>query len=167
MWCRNCNIETKESICPICGAATIEDTPVEVLWCSNCRVPVLKELSQTDKDICPRCGKKMKHMAADIRPVFPEERLLIEAIEGEPFKYAGKSIWNTSGNNYFIDGQKHRFVIKEVIENKDANTIRKIIEQNKSIYPIGLQKEINEESIIRFIKSRIIPKNRAFVNQIL
>ena len=43
----------------------------------------------------------------------------------------------------------------------------KIIEQNKSIYPIGLQKEINEESIIRFIKSRIIPKNRAFVNQIL
>ena len=50
MWCRNCNIETKESICPICGAATIEDTPVEVLWCSNCRVPVLKELSQTDKD---------------------------------------------------------------------------------------------------------------------
>ncbi len=38
-----------------------------------------------------------------------------------------------------------------------------IINENRNIFPIQLQKEINEETIINFIKSRIIPKNRAFV----
>lgn len=35
MWCKNCNIETNEDICPICGEFTIEDIPVEVYWCDN------------------------------------------------------------------------------------------------------------------------------------
>lgn len=105
MWCRNCNIETKEPICPICGAETIEDTPVEVLWCNNCRVPVLQEVSQADKGVCPRCGKKMKHMAADIRPVFPEERLLLEILlDKEPNTYAEKSVWAVN-SRYYIDGK--------------------------------------------------------------
>ena len=105
MWCRNCNIETKENICPICGAETIEDTPVEVLWCKNCRVPVLQEASQADKGVCPRCGKKMKHMAADIRPVFPEERLLLEILlDKEPNTYAEKSVWAVN-SRYYIDGK--------------------------------------------------------------
>lgn len=42
-----------------------------------------------------------------------------------------------------------------------------IINENRNIFPIQLQKEINEETIINFIKSRIIPKNRAFVKNIL
>ena len=43
----------------------------------------------------------------------------------------------------------------------------KILSKNKELFPIVLQKEINENSIISFIKSRIIPKNRAFVRNIL
>ncbi len=31
MWCNNCNIETNDSICPLCGAQTIEDLPVEYI----------------------------------------------------------------------------------------------------------------------------------------
>lgn len=42
-----------------------------------------------------------------------------------------------------------------------------ILNKNKEIYPILLQNEINEETIINFISSRVIPKNRAFVNSIL
>ena len=42
-----------------------------------------------------------------------------------------------------------------------------ILNKNKEIYPITLQKEINEEILIDFIKSRVIPKNRAFVQSIL
>ena len=42
-----------------------------------------------------------------------------------------------------------------------------ILNKNKEIYPITLQKEINEEILINFIKSRVIPKNRAFVQSIL
>ncbi len=43
----------------------------------------------------------------------------------------------------------------------------KILSKNKKIFPIRLQNEINEETIEDFIKSRIIPKNRAFVYEIL
>ena len=34
MWCKNCNIETNASVCPVCNATTSEDVPVEVFWCS-------------------------------------------------------------------------------------------------------------------------------------
>ena len=30
MWCNKCNIETNDTICPLCGAETIEDLPVEI-----------------------------------------------------------------------------------------------------------------------------------------
>ena len=83
----------------------MEDTPVEILWCNNCRVPVLQELSQPDKGVCPRCGKKMKHMAADIRPVFPEERLLLELLlDEQPNTYSEKSVWAVN-SRYYIDGK--------------------------------------------------------------
>lgn len=42
-----------------------------------------------------------------------------------------------------------------------------ILSNNKDIFPIYLLKEINEVNIIKFINSRIIPKNRAFVENIL
>ena len=42
-----------------------------------------------------------------------------------------------------------------------------ILNENKELYPIILQKEINDETIADFIKSRVIPKNRAFVQSIL
>lgn len=43
----------------------------------------------------------------------------------------------------------------------------KVLEENRKIFPINLQEEINSENLISFIKSRIIPKNRAYVHQIL
>ena len=39
--------------------------------------------------------------------------------------------------------------------------------KNTQIYPPQLQDEVNEDTIISFINSRIIPKNRAFVEDIL
>ncbi|MBB5182681.1 phosphoadenosine phosphosulfate reductase family protein [Catenisphaera adipataccumulans] len=105
MWCKNCNIETNENNCPICGEKTVEDIPTEVYWCSECRVPVMQEVTQADKGICPRCGKHMKHLSSDIRPVFPEERLLIELIlDKEPYEWAESSVW-ASNSRYYIDGK--------------------------------------------------------------
>lgn len=43
----------------------------------------------------------------------------------------------------------------------------KVLSNNRDNFPVRLQKEINEETIEEFIKSRIIPKNRAFVQTIL
>lgn len=76
MWCKNCNIETNDDKCPICGETTVEDIPAEVYWCQECETPIIQTVNQLDKGICPMCGKKTKYMAADLRPVFPEERLL-------------------------------------------------------------------------------------------
>ena len=105
MWCKKCNIETNEKICPICGEETIEEIPAEVYWCDNCRVPVTQERTQADKGICPRCGKAMKYLAADVRPVFPEERLLIEILlKKRPYQWAKSSVW-ASNNRYYVDGK--------------------------------------------------------------
>ena len=62
MWCKNCNIETNEKICPMCKSETVEDKPTEVFWCEDCNIPVLAEVNQPGKDICPLCGKKMKYL---------------------------------------------------------------------------------------------------------
>lgn len=105
MWCTQCNIETNDTVCPICGVTTIEDLPVEVYWCNNCWVPVIQTTNQADKGICPICGRTTKYLAADLRPVFPEERILLESLLGmEHDTLLKKSIW-ANNNRYYIDGK--------------------------------------------------------------
>ena len=43
----------------------------------------------------------------------------------------------------------------------------KVLSNNKKIFPVTLKNEINEKTLEEFIQSRIIPKNRAFVQNIL
>ena len=80
MWCRNCNIETNEKNCPICGHVTEEDIPIEVMWCPKCRTPIVRAVNDQSKHDCPLCYGKVSHMSTDLRPVFPEERLLLELL---------------------------------------------------------------------------------------
>lgn len=150
--CNNCdNLICETSRCPVCNGRTYIDKS-EIYYCNNCNTPIF------DKR-CSICNKEGVYIGTDIRPVFPEERLLIEVIEGEPFKYADKSIWNTSGNNYFINGKKQRFVIKNVIEKKDANEIRKKIIANKEKNKIYEDNFFNQEYIKKFIKANKIRYN--------
>jgi len=105
MWCKNCNIETNEQVCPSCGERTSEDLPVEIFWCYNCNIPIIQYSNQEDKGICPCCGKKTKYLSADLRPVFPEERLLIELLLGKiPNEFIESSVW-ASNSRYYIDGK--------------------------------------------------------------
>ena len=47
----------------------------------------------------------MKYLTTDIRPVFPEERLLMEVLLGkEPNEYLEKSVWAIN-SRYYIDGK--------------------------------------------------------------
>lgn len=132
MWCRNCNIELKDKdICPVCGSDTVEDIPTEVHWCSKCRVPVLQEVSQADKGICPKCGNRMKYMATDVRPVFPEERLLLEILlKKKPNEYIEKSVWAVN-SRYYIDG-KTVSLPSELFKTADANEIARQLEEHKA-----------------------------------
>ena len=104
MWCKKCNIETNEDICPICGEKSVEDIPAEVYWCSHCKTPVIQTVNQPDVGTCPLCGRKAKYLSSDLRPVFPQERLLLEVLLGlPPHEYKEKSVW-AADSRYYIDG---------------------------------------------------------------
>ncbi len=130
MWCVNCCTETNFRTCPICNSKTVEDIPSEIYWCSSCRVPILQTLSQPDRGICPRCGRKTKYMTSDIRPVFPEERLLLEVLlDRNPNEFVEKSVWAVN-SRYYIDG-KSVAIPSSVFKTADANAIAEKIEKNK------------------------------------
>ena len=104
MWCKNCNRETDEEVCSVCGIKTEEDIPYELHWCDKCKVPLIKAVNGADRETCPVCGGKTSYLAADLRPVFPEERLLLEILSDKPLAYINKSVW-ASNNRYYIDGK--------------------------------------------------------------
>ena len=92
--CINCdNLKCSTSICPICHSRTI---PVKstIYWCEYCGAPIYS-------DTCNICGLKCKPLAVDIRPVFPEERLLIEIILGEPMKYKDCSCFSAGSSIHY------------------------------------------------------------------
>lgn len=126
--CKNCNnLECETSTCPVCGQRTYIKKS-EIFWCYNCNIPNYEEK-------CSCCNQNGKYIGTDIRPVFPEERLLIEILLGVPFKFADSSVWNTSGNNYIVNGKKIKFVIKDIIKNNDSpkviSLLKKYSDENK------------------------------------
>ena len=104
MWCKNCNRETDEEVCSVCGIKTEEDIPYELHWCDECKVPLIKAINDADRDTCSLCGGKTSYLVADLRPVFPEERLLLEILSDKPLAYINKSVL-ASNNRYYIDGK--------------------------------------------------------------
>jgi len=156
VWCRSCNIETNEKVCPVCGETTVEDVPVEVYWCKGCKIPIIQSINQLDKGTCPICGEKTKYLTTDLRPVFPEERLLLEILlDKEPNFYANESVW-CSDNRYYIDG-KSIPISNRLFQEVDADAIREKIEEYK--------KELSYESFNRYTE-RFIKANSARLNEI-
>lgn len=129
MWCKNCNRETNSEICELCGNVTEKDIPVLVHWCNNCKVPIIKSADRIDKDICPLCGKETSYLCTDLRPVFPEERLLIEILIAKPFDYISKTVW-AADNRYYIDG-KSKTIPVSIYKNRSAEQIAEMLERYK------------------------------------
>lgn len=119
--CKKCNIVTAKSECDICGSRT--SLTSKLYWCKECNVPTYHE-------ICPKCGNIGVYFATDARPVFPEERLLVECVLDEPLKFHKNSVWNSNGN-YFVDGKKIKFSI-ESLSKEDPNKLRKMISKHES-----------------------------------
>ena len=131
MWCNKCNIETNDSVCPLCGETTVEDLPVEIYWCSECRTPVIQTSTQADKGICPICKRQTKYLASDLRPVFPEERLLVELLlKKKPNELVEKSVW-ASNNRYYVEG-KTISISNDLYQSVDTDKIVDLLQQNKS-----------------------------------
>ena len=114
--CEKENVDVKSSICPHCGQRAF---PVqsEIYWCDSCNVP-----SYTQE--CKLCGSKGTKVASDVRPVFPEEKLLLEIIMEESICLKDKSVWNGSGNIYYADGKRLNIKIGKLAE-LDSDEVRR------------------------------------------
>lgn len=110
----------------MCGERT-ELEKSDIYWCDNCKVPLFQSK-------CECCSEKGTRITTDIRPVFPEERLLLEILLDEkPGTYEKDSVWNCSGNKYLINGKRIKFSVKE-LKNKNVADIRsKYEEASKNI----------------------------------
>ena len=117
-FCSECKITSFESECRICGSRTVMSS--KLYWCHTCNVPVYSEH-------CPVCGGTGEYFTTDARPVFPEERLLIECVLGEPMKYHDHSVWNSNGT-YYVDGKRIKFSI-DGLKNTDINNTKKLIDK--------------------------------------
>ena len=145
MWCKHCNLETNEKNCPVCGAATAEDIPIEVYWCKDCGVPIIQNVTAIDKNICPVCGGETNYLSSDLRPVFPEERLLLALLLGkEPLFYMNRSVWATN-SRYFIDGQ-----VISISQKKFAEADTDILAEKISEFSDVIDYSFFNENIARF-----------------
>ncbi len=141
--CPKCNVPMVGEKCvkPSCGHKTIASTTL--YWCYECNIPIYEK-------VCPICGIEGEYIATDLRPVFPEERLLVALILGteDVWKYIDTSMWYAN-NMYIIDGQKMKFSASE-INRWDFDKIRNIKEKYEK-----LVENINylyfEENIKKFI----------------
>lgn len=139
MWCKSCSRETNSETCEICGHATEQDTPIMIYWCNDCKTPIIKSANRIDKSICPLCGKGTSYLGADLRPVFPEERLLIEILNAKPLEYINKTVW-AADSRYYIDGES-------------------------KIIPISAYKKHSADQIVEQLEKYKVQNNYDFFNQ--
>jgi phosphoadenosine phosphosulfate reductase len=126
---------------------TEQDIPYEVFWCDECKVPIIKAANSIDKNICTLCNGNTTYLCADLRPVFPEERLLLEIIGAKPFAYHDKAIW-ASNNRYYIDG-KVKLITTSFYKKNSPKVIRELLDQ----YSVQNDYLYFNQSIERFIKA--------------
>ena len=118
--CPKCKIIMNSERCinPKCGHAT--EMSSTIYWCDECNVA-------TYEKICPLCGNEGHYIATDIRPVFPEENVLISMLlSGNPFEYQKDSIWFGS-NAYIVNGKKVKLSISKV----NKKTMDELVELKK------------------------------------
>ena len=134
MWCRVCEIETTDEVCSVCGYPTISENlgsvdNTVVHYCHNCNTPIIFRANDTLLGKCPICNGKADYLAKDMRPVFPEERLLLELLLNEtPGAYEDKSVW-ASNSRYYVNGKPTAFS-SSTFREADTDKLIKQLEEN-------------------------------------
>lgn len=142
--CPKCRVPMNGDKCikPNCGCATKMSSTI--YWCDDCNVPIFE-------NICPSCGNKGRYIATDMRPVFPEENVLISLILGDnPQKYQESSVWFGSGM-YIIDGKKVRLSITK-LNSLPLDKIHKLKEKYEA-FVTKINYCFFDEYIRKFIKA--------------
>ena len=118
----------------------------EIYWCKQCNIPSFNKE-------CTSCGGECTYIASDIRPVFPEERLLLALIKKkDPKFYMDKSVWNGSGS-YIVDGKRLKISIKELnsLTDEEILQLKKDYDDNKK----HISYEAFNEQIGQFCKANV------------
>lgn len=121
--CQKCNVVMNGEHCPQCGHLTLLSSTI--YWCKTCNVPIFN-------DLCPCCGSEGLYLATDVRPVFPEENMLISIITtGNPFAYKKDSVWYAN-NSYIINGSKVKISVRSLNKKtiEEIMSIKKLYDEN-------------------------------------
>lgn len=142
--CPKCRVPMNGEKCikPNCGCLTKMSSTI--YWCKKCNVPIYEK-------ICPVCGTEGNYVSTDIRPVFPEENMLISIIlENNPMSYQKESIWYGNGV-YIINGHKTRLSVNK-LNKLPLEEIRKIKEMYNK-FAVQIDYKFFDEIITKFVKA--------------
>lgn len=142
--CPKCKVQMMGEVCinPQCKHETV--TSSTIYWCNECNVPLFEKE-------CALCGHTADYIATDIRPVFPEERLLLSLLKKKsPFYYQDKSVWYGS-NSYIVDGKKVKLSVGTI--NKWDLTKIKQIKEEYDKYSASIEYTAFEENIKTFVEA--------------
>ena len=126
-----------------CQTKTVISTTI--YWCEECNVPIFEPT-------CSKCGEVAKYIATDVRPVFPEERLLLALIQEKqnPNCYDKASVW-FGGGAYIIDGKKIKISVKEI--NRWSIEKIKLLKEKYEELKINIDTAFFDENIKVFIEA--------------
>src|SRR5690606_1106299 len=112
-----------------------------------------------NKNTCPLCSSKTNYMCTDLRPVFPQERLLMGILQGKSLFYLNESVWRAN-NRYYIDGIPKRIPLT-LFRNANIKLVNERLEEHAQL---GIEHFNND--IDRFIQANrerlLYLKNEAF-----
>ncbi len=142
--CPKCRVPMNGEKCikPDCGCVT--EMFSTIYWCDECNIPIF------DK-VCPACGTEGKYISTDMRPVFPEENVLISIIlKGDPAGYQHSSVWY-GGGGYVIDGKKVKLSVTKVnkLPLEEINKIKEMYDK----YATQIDYTFFDSFIERFIRA--------------
>lgn len=143
-FCPEHGIPVKGSTCSKEGCKANLISSVTIYYCKECNVPSFEK-------ICSCCGNEGKYIASDIRPVFPEEKLLVAIASGmeTPFDLDNKPVW-CSNSGYFIDGERFDLSIGE-LNRLPLDEIKKFKDKYDEFIEL-IDESYFDEMVTRFIK---------------
>lgn len=138
--------------CPKNGCNARPEVSTTVYWCKEHKIPVFEK----ECSLCKEKGNNSntEYMTTDLRPVFPEEKVLLAILydKTQPYAFDNKSIWCGS-SGYYIDGKRVKSYVKEWNSKPldEIFEIKRIFDESID----GCDRSYFDEYIDLFIKANI------------
>lgn len=141
--CIHCDdLLCETSICPVCGRRTqlVANT---IVWSQEDNCPVI---AHHETDLI------LKRVGTDIRPVFPEERLLLEILLEAPFSLSDKSVWAIATNQYIVDGKRIHLKFSDYLQKFSIEEIQSLLTKYERDNEKYKKSFMNSKPIQNFIR---------------